>query len=233
MDDFKKLLYSVLIGFALLIVGFVSFTFIWSCGLDFSCKQASPPPVGTPVPTLIPATLPAPVTDGEPNAFGKCEVRALDLLGAWVEAGSPEAEVFTFADVNGNPCEGTFSTDVAPLLGENNVWFPASLSCTSCHNSALTERSAGLDLTSYAGILAGSQRASADAANGDNILGGGTWENSLLFLTLTQMDSIPDGHPPLTYPAVDLVIYAGAHTVPPTPTEVPIPTEAPSATATP
>lgn len=62
MDDFKKLLYGVLIAFALLIVGFVSFTFIWSCGLDFSCKQASPPPAGTPVPTLIPVTLPAPLT---------------------------------------------------------------------------------------------------------------------------------------------------------------------------
>jgi mono/diheme cytochrome c family protein len=62
MDDFKKLLYGVLVGFALLIVGFVSFAFIWSCGLDFSCKQASPPPVGTPIPTLIPATLPAPLT---------------------------------------------------------------------------------------------------------------------------------------------------------------------------
>jgi len=62
MDDFKKLLYGVLVGFALLIVGFVSFAFIWSCGLDFSCKQASPPPIGTPIPTLIPATLPAPLT---------------------------------------------------------------------------------------------------------------------------------------------------------------------------
>ncbi len=60
MDDFKKILYGVLVGFILLIVGFVSFAFLWSCGLDFSCKQAAPPPAGTPIPTLIPATLPAP-----------------------------------------------------------------------------------------------------------------------------------------------------------------------------
>lgn len=60
MDDFKKILYGVLVSFILLIVGFVSFAFLWSCGLDFSCKQASPPPAGTPIPTLIPATLPAP-----------------------------------------------------------------------------------------------------------------------------------------------------------------------------
>ena len=60
MDDFKKILYGVLVGFILLIVGFISFAFLWSCGLDFSCKQAAPPPAGTPIPTLIPATLPAP-----------------------------------------------------------------------------------------------------------------------------------------------------------------------------
>ncbi len=60
MDDFKKIMYGVLTAFILIIVGFVTFSFIWSCGLDFSCQQAAPPPVGTPVPTLIPATLPAP-----------------------------------------------------------------------------------------------------------------------------------------------------------------------------
>ena len=43
MDDFKKILYGVLVGFILLIVGFVSFAFLWSCGLDFSCKRAAPP----------------------------------------------------------------------------------------------------------------------------------------------------------------------------------------------
>jgi hypothetical protein len=230
MDDFKKLLYGVLISFALLIVGFVSFTFIWSCGLDFSCKQAAPPPAGTPVPTLIPATLPAPKTDGVPDAFGKCEVKALDLLGAWVEAGSPESDAFPFADTNGNLCEGSFAGDIQPLFSESQLWFPASLSCTSCHNDALAERSAGLDLASYAGILAGSRRASADA-KGTDILGG-DWTNSLLYLTLTQADSIVDGHPPQTYPAADLVIYAGAHVPPPTPTMAPIPTEAPSTTAT-
>ncbi len=231
MDDFKKIMYGVLTVFILIIVGFVTFSFIWSCGLDFSCKQAAPPPVGTPIPTLIPATLPAPATDGIPDAFGKCEVKALDLLGAWAAAGSPELDVFLFMDLNGNPCEATFSADVLPLFSESQLWFPASLSCTSCHNDAFVERSAGLDLTSYAGILAGSRRASADA-KGNDILGG-DWTNSLLYLTLTQTDSIVDGHPPLAYPAAALVIYAGAHVPPPTPTMAPIPTEAPPATATP
>lgn len=231
MDDFKKIMYGVLTAFILIIVGFVTFSFIWSCGLDFSCKQAAPLPAGTPVPTLIPATLPAPATDGVPDAFAKCEVKALDLLGAWRAAGSPESDAFPFTDVSGNPCEGTFSADVLPLFSESQLWFPASLSCTSCHNDTFTERSAGLDLTSYAGILAGSRRASADA-KGNDILGG-DWTNSLLYLTLTQTDSIVDGHPPQAYPTADLVIYAGAHVPPPTPTMAPIPTEAPSVTATP
>lgn len=60
MDDFKKIMYGVLTAFILIIVGFVTFSFIWSCGLDFSCQQAAPSPAGTPIPTLIPATLPAP-----------------------------------------------------------------------------------------------------------------------------------------------------------------------------
>lgn len=60
MDDFKKILFTVLTVFILLIVGFVSFAFIWSCGFDFSCKQAAPIPYGTSIPTLIPATLPPP-----------------------------------------------------------------------------------------------------------------------------------------------------------------------------
>ena len=232
MDDFKKILYSVLTAFAVIIVIFISFTFIWSCGADFSCKQAAPPPAGTPVPTLIPATLPAP-TNGIPDAFDKCSVKAMDLLGAWVDAGYPETDPFPFLDVNGNSCEGTFSADVMSLLGESNVWFPASLSCTSCHNTAFEAGTGGLDLTTYAGILAGSQRASADAAKGNDILGGGKWTDSLLFRTLNLTADIPVGHPPLDYPAADLVIYAGAHVLPPTPTDVPTPTEAPSATATP
>jgi hypothetical protein len=47
MDDFKKLLFSVLIAFAALIVIFVSFTFIWSFPASrFRCfQQARPSPL--------------------------------------------------------------------------------------------------------------------------------------------------------------------------------------------
>ncbi len=225
-DDFKKLLFRVLAGFAILIVVFVTFTFIWSCGWDFSCQQAAPLVARTPVPTLIPATLPAPFTGGIPDAYDKCQVKALDLLGAWVDAGHPESAPFPFTDLNGNPCEGAFDADIWPLLNESNLWFPASLACTSCHNTAFKPNTGGLDLTSYAGILAGSQRESADAAKGSDILGGGVWENSLLFQTLSLTENVPDGHPPLAYPAADLVIYAGTYAPPPV-VEAPIPTPTP------
>lgn len=232
MDDFKKITYRVIVGFALLMVVWLGYLFIASCGFDFSCQQAAPLVERTPMPTLIPATLPAPITDGVPDAFDKCEVKAMHLFGAWVDAGHPESDAFPFTDVNGNPCEGSFSGDIQPLLGESNLWFPASLSCTSCHNTAFKEGTGGLDLTSYAGILAGSQRESADIPKGTDILGGG-WADSLLFQNLSLTENIPLGHPPLTYPVADLVIYAGAHVPPPTPTDVPAPTDAPSAMATP
>ena len=209
-DDFKKLFFRVIVGFLALTVVFVGMTFIWSCGFDFNCQQADSI-IGTPIPTMIPATLPAPITDGVPDAFDKCEVKAMDLLGAWVDAGYPESDAFPFADVNGNPCQGTFSADVWPLLNESNVWYPASLSCTSCHNSAFRINTGGLDLSSYAGILAGSQRESAEVAKGNDILGGGNWAGSLLFQNLSLTENIPLGHATLDNPVGELIVYAGVH----------------------
>ena len=207
MDDFKKLIYGVLVGFALLIVGFVSFTFIWSCGLDFSCKQAAPKVERTPIPTLSAAHISsAPHTDGA-GEFNKCQVRAVDLLGAWVDAGAPEADTFGFTDMNGVPCQAAFEADVLPLFDQSQVWYRGSLSCTSCHNSNLTDRSAGLDVSTYAAILAGSGRASADVAKGSNILG--SWTASKLFLALNPEGEVPFGHPTLQQ-ANALIVFAGA-----------------------
>lgn len=223
MDDFKKITYGVLAGFATLMVVWLLFIFVNACGFDVACQKGAALPDVTPVPTLIPRDQPvaAPVTGGA-GQFDKCTVHAIDLLGAWVEAGYPESDTFVFTDVNGNPCEGTFNADIWPLLNDNNVWYPASLSCTSCHNTAFTEGLGGLDLTSYAGILAGSGRTSTNMSAGADILGGGNWKNSLLFQSLSLTENIPLGHPPLDYPAAALVIYAGVHTPPPVET-TPIP----------
>ena len=226
MDDFKKILYGVLVLFAVGIVVWLGFLFVNSCGFDVKCTRAQVPLV-TPIPTLVPAKMPAATPGGGAGAFSKCTVKAMSLLGAWVDAGYPESDSFPFADVNGNPCAGTYQADIAPLLNESNLWFPASLSCTSCHNTAFKEGLGGLDLTSYAGILAGSQRASADVPKGNDILGGGNWENSALFTNLSLTENIPPGHPTLDHPVGDLIVYAGAHVPPPTPTDAPTPVATP------
>jgi mono/diheme cytochrome c family protein len=104
MDDFKKLLYGVLIAFAALIVVFVSFTFLWSCGLDFSCKQAAPPPAGTSIPTLIPATLPAParyipLPTATPGADGVQVTEAAPAIPRPSNPGGPGESVNLKGDV--------------------------------------------------------------------------------------------------------------------------------------
>jgi mono/diheme cytochrome c family protein len=60
MDDFKKIIYAVLVGFAVLMVVWLGFLFLNSCGFDFSCQKAVKLPAETPIPTLIPATMPIP-----------------------------------------------------------------------------------------------------------------------------------------------------------------------------
>ncbi len=206
MDDFKKLIYGVLIGFAALIVIFVSFTYFWSCGLDTACRQADSAAVRTPIPTLIPATLPVPAR-GEAVAFNKCQVAAVNLIAAWVSSGYPEKDPFPFTDVNGAPCEGTYEKDIRMLLNESNLWYSGALACTSCHNPTLSETAAQMDMTTYAGILAGSRRTSADVT-GNDILGGGVWEQSKLYEMLVVKKTMPFGRPP-DVPEEGPLVFAG------------------------
>ncbi len=212
MDDFQPFMLRILAGFIVLIVGFIVFIYLMGCGFDLACYRAQSEDIAlkTPVPTLIPATLPAPAPTA-PAGSSQCQVNALDLLGAWVEAGYPESQPFSFTDRTGALCQGTFAADIFPLLNENHVWYPASLSCTSCHNAALRKDSAGLDLSSYAGILAGSQRQTPEQAKGVDILAGGHWKASILYRTLTLAENIPAGHPPADYPPSERIIYAGAY----------------------
>jgi mono/diheme cytochrome c family protein len=60
VEDFKKIIYAVLAGFAVLMVVWLGFLFFSACGFDFACRRAAALPAMTPIPTLIPATLPAP-----------------------------------------------------------------------------------------------------------------------------------------------------------------------------
>jgi hypothetical protein len=188
MNDVRKMIYGTLIGFFLVLGVWFSIIYISACGFTFTCNQAAPLVERTPIPTLIPATLPVRDVGGEPAVFNKCQIAAVDLLGAWVSAGVPEADPFTFTDVKGQACEAVFGRDVQPLFLESNLWYPGSLSCASCHQSDLTKALQNMDLSTYSGILAGSGRAKGEP-KGKDILGGGVWEESLLY----QMVYAPEG----------------------------------------
>jgi hypothetical protein len=209
-DDVRRMIYGTLTLFLLGVVGWIVTLLIFSCGFNLECRQAAPRVVRTPIPTLIPVQHSAaqPGQVAVVAEFNQCQVAAADLIGAWVSAGSPETEAFAFSDVNGNPCEGTYSADIHPLFVENSLWYAGAIGCISCHNADLTERSGGLDLTTYDAILLGSRRVAGSSSAGTDISGGGDWESSILHEVLVNQGFAPEGHS-AENPPVHLVIYAG------------------------
>ncbi|RME90619.1 MAG: hypothetical protein D6770_02105 [Anaerolineae bacterium] len=193
-DDFQKILYGVLIGFVVVLVVWIGYVYVAACGFSLGCERAAAVE-RTPIPTLPAATLPAPKpAEGQAN-LTKCRVAAANLIGAWVSAGYPETEPFPFTDADGVACQGTFAEDVAPLFVEANLWYPGAIACSTCHGSNLEAASAQLDLSTYSGIVAGSRRAS-ESAQGTDILGGGVWEDSILYRMLVVDKTMPFGRPP-------------------------------------
>lgn len=209
MNDVRRIIYWTLALFLLVVVVWVGALLVFSCGLNSACLQAVPKVERTSVPTLIPAAhSDSPMGGGAMAGFNKCQVSAADLVGAWVTAGSPNG-AFPFPDVNGQACEGTFSGDIQPLFVENSLWYKGALGCVSCHNSALNDRSSGLDLTSYDAVLMGSGRPEGTTVSrGRDVLGGGDWEKSALFTVLAVQGYNPAGHSAESAP-VRLFVYAG------------------------
>ena len=161
-DDLRKLIYWVLGGFVLVLVTWVGFVIVSGCGFSLDCEKAAVLPYRTPIPTLIPAQLPVQlVSDQEIKV--SCQITAVDLLGAWVSAGYPERDPFEFTDMNGKQCVGNYPEDVSPLFHEGNLWYTGAPACITCHNSAIESAQANMDLSSYAGILAGSRRTEGQA----------------------------------------------------------------------
>lgn len=222
MNDVRQWIYGAIIGLLACIGLMLSIVYVSACGFTLTCVQAAPLIIRTPVPTLIPAAHAGDVGSNDSSDFDACQVSAQDLVGAWVTAGSPESEPFPFTDVYGEACEGTFTNDVQHLFVDNSVWYSGQLGCTSCHNASLSDRSIGLDLSSYEGILAGSRR-SYEGATGTSILGDGDWEASLLHAVLVGQGLGPDGHAPDAEPLPPVFIYAGQHVGEPavTPTATP------------
>jgi len=207
MNDVRKMVYGTLIGFFAVLLFWFSIIYISSCGFTLTCRQAAPKVDRTPIPTLIPAGHLESQMEVGAVEFNKCEVSADELIGAWVSAASPESEAFPFSDVDGGPCQGTFAQDIQPLFVENSLWYAGAIGCVSCHNSGLTERSAGLDLTSYEAMLLGSGRAEG-GAKGKDIFGGGNWEQSALHAFLVNKGFAPEGHSAESSP-ISLIVFAG------------------------
>lgn len=151
----------------------------------------------TPIPTLAQATLPVLPARVQQVQFGRgeCRVAALDLIGAWVKTGKPQAEPFEFVDLEGVACQASFQMDVQPLFTEPNIWFAGAIACSTCHGPNLQTSAARMDLSTYAGILAGARRPSADQ-QGEDILGSAAdWEKSRLYIQLFTRQ-MPIGRPP-------------------------------------
>lgn len=93
-------------------------------------------------------------TIGLAAAQGGGEIRAVDLLGAWTEAGAPNGD-FNFTGADGNAYTANFEADVLPLFTTPSIWFEGSQACTECHYDNSEDSYHEMDLSSYEGIMAG------------------------------------------------------------------------------
>lgn len=207
MDNFRKFMNTALVAFVLLLVVWIGIVYISACGFTLTCQRGQPLVARTPVPTLAAATLPAPDFSVSSPTSTRCRVAAVDLIGAWVSTGYSDSEPFTFTSIDGAECEANFEEDVLPLFTEANLWFPGALSCAACHGSDISVASAGLDLSTYEGMLHGSQRDSQNA-EGVDIFGDNVWEDSLLYDSLYVKKNMPLGRPP-DLPAEGPIVFAG------------------------
>jgi hypothetical protein len=235
-DDTRGLIYGTITFFLCGLVAWLAFVYVSACGFTLNCIQGAPLVVRTPIPTLIP--FESSQGQGQPQEapaeFNKCQVGAADVIAAWVMAGHTETEPFTFTDVKGQDCQATYE-DIQPLLRENSIWSPGSLGCTSCHNADLTERSGGLDLSTYEALSLGTRRVAGSTSPGTDLFGRGEWENSLLYDVLFNQGLTPQGHSPDVEPKNPILYIgqpasgeAGAEA-----TATPTATETPEATVTP
>jgi len=81
-------------------------------------------------------------------------IKAVDLMGAWVDAGAPNG-AFSYKDMSGNATDASFNGDVLPLFTTEGIWGADTASCTSCHFDNSEESYHEMDLSSYEGIMKG------------------------------------------------------------------------------
>ena len=215
MNDVRKFIFGAIIGLFVFVGLMIGIVYVSACGLTFTCDRADPKLNLTPIPTLIPQSE-AQVQHPSQSMteFNKCQVNAVDLIGAWVTAGTPDTEPFPFTSLSGESCEGTYSADIQHLFVENELWKTGAIGCVSCHNADFTDRSSGLDLTSYDSVLLGSRRVAGSSSKGNEILGNGDWEKSVLYDVLANQALVPEGHS-ADAPAGELILFAGQKIIEP------------------
>ncbi len=127
--------------------------------------------------------------EGQAETEG-CKVRAVNLIGAWVDAGAPNGQ-FEFKGEDGKACVGTFQDDILPAFTTDNYWYKGSKKCVSCHTATSEESVHEMGLGDYDGILKG-----ADCVTGDcvKIVIPGDWKNSPLRARLRN-NRMPPGMP--------------------------------------
>jgi hypothetical protein len=227
-DDVRKYIYGAITVFLVGVMSWISIIYVSACGVTLTCNRGKPRVDRTPIPTLIPATMPASdvswdaeVSEPAPlTNSGICHVRAVNFIGAWAASQTPkstEADPFYFVDEDGKNCEATFP-DVQALLNQPNLRGTGSLACTSCHSGDLTVAPAQLDLSSYAGIITGSRR-EGNKPKGTDILGDGEWKESLLYDHLTNASADVPGHEQTL--SADTMISVGRSFAGPLPTATP------------
>ena len=237
-DSAKKIVFGALVGLPTLVLVWLLSLYFLGCGSTNSCTGL-PQLTLTPVPTLRAATMPAPNVGADAvTATPKCSVTALNLIGAWVSSGYSEKDAFAFSDLNGQNCAATFKDDVRKLFITPNLWYDGAPACTTCHYADLSKAIKNMDLSSYTGILAGSNRVN-NAPKGNDILGGGKWADALLHKMLFAPNGKTEtGRPPMplgrpaTVPAEGPVISAGEPSGAGTTASKPASTPATAATST-
>lgn len=208
-DSFLSITYLTILGLVLVVIFWPGLLFMTGCGQTDSCTGLHLPET-TSIPTLRAATMPAPKVGAEAAAARpRCSIAAVDLIGAWVTAGASETEPFAFTDAKSKDCTATFIDDVQPLFVTSNLWFSGAPACTTCHFADVKKATMNMDLSSYAGIMAGSRRANGEP-KGNDILAGGNWENALLH----KMLYAPDGKTELTDPVRPAMPLGRPSTVP-------------------
>ena len=128
----------------------------------------------------------APVEVKETNptfGSGECGVKAVNLIADWVKGGAPEKDPFDFTAEDGSACNGTFEADILPLFTQNSAWYEGSQACTGCHFANSANSYHEMDLSSYAGIMAGADVVSAPPGTpilGQSAIGDTTfdWDHS-------------------------------------------------------